>query len=500
MSIIITQDTFLERCREAHGNKYDYSKAVYTKQTVKVVIVCPEHGEFLQSPVKHWAGQGCKECKKLKIADALRGDPKEIIEKCAEIHNGLYDYSKVVYQNLDSKVEIVCPAHGSFFQTLANHRSGKGCTLCRNIKISKSKTLPREKAISNFVKAHGDTYSYDNVDYKSSDIKVSITCSKHGDFLQVPYSHTAGKGCPRCVSLISSEENNVYEYIKQLGFEVEQSNRSILKGKELDIFVPSKNLAIEVNGVYWHSDLKKERLYHYNKFKACQEKGIRLLQITDYEWNTKRNKMENLIKNSLGASDREKINARSCEVISLTAKECKDFYEQNHPQGHSANKINYGLKTKEGTIVAIMSFGYGKTSRGSGRATAAWELSRYATSASVRGGASKLFKAFIREHNPDEVRSFSMNDWFDGGLYKTLGFTGEEIKPDYRVFHHALGLLSKSHWQRRNIQGIIEKLGVNDYYDHETDPRSEKEMIDLLKGVRIWDSGKIRWTWKPLTL
>jgi len=129
----------------------------------------------------------------------------------------------------------------------------------------------------------------------------------------------------------------------------------------------------------------------------------------------------------------------------------KDFYEKYHPQGGAGNGIHYGLYWKN-KLVACMRFTYGANDRGAGAATRVWTLSRYATRTTISGGASKLFKAFIQEHNPVEVKSFSDNRYFSGAMYTQLGFDLiEETPPDYQVWSPKIGVKPKSHYQRRHI-------------------------------------------------
>lgn len=501
MSIKITQQDFLERCKKVHGDRYDYSKVVYTKQNVKVPIICKEHGEFLQSPEKHWIGRGCPKCKGKNIANKLRGNIDSILETCRKVHNNKYDYSQVEYINLDSKVKIICPEHGIFWQTLALHKQGKtGCWECRSSKISSTKLPTTKDLIKKFKLVHGDIYDYSLVDYVKSSDKVKILCKKHGMFEQATDVHLRPAGCPRCAHLVSSQEDEVYEFLLENGIEAQRSVWKVLKRNQLDLYIPEKKLAIEINGIWWHSDNKKDKNYHYDKMKECRDLGIRLIQISDADWRDNKTKMKSIILNALNIhKSQDKVNARDCEIVHLTSKEVKDFLEDNHPQGHASNKVNLGLRHPTKGIVAVMSFGFGKTSRGTGRKTETWELSRYATSCNVRGGASKLFKSFAKEFNPEEVKSFSMNDWFTGGVYKILGFKGEEIKPDYRVWHYRTGLKPKSYWQRRNIPKRIIELGKEDQisFNPETDERTEWQVEDELGALRLWDSGKIRWIWKP---
>ena len=130
----ITINDFIEKAKKVHGNKYDYSKAEYVNTKTKVCIICPEHGEFWQTPAKHLNGQGCPKCGVTNIWD-MRGRTtnSDFIEAAKEVHGDKYDYSKVVYKRRDTKVCIICPEHGEFWQTPAKHLNGQGCPVCSKI-------------------------------------------------------------------------------------------------------------------------------------------------------------------------------------------------------------------------------------------------------------------------------------------------------------------------------------------------------------------------------
>lgn len=504
MGVVMSEQKTIEWVKKVlekypeNAEKYDYSKVVLTKAHDKVTIICKQHGEFQQDAANHLQGQGCRKCN-----NSHKLSQEEWIAKARSVHGDKYDYSKVIYEKANKKVVIICPEHGEFEQIANDHLQGCGCTECGKLSIAESRKKDTDSVLKGFKDVHGDRYDYSKVVYKDTHTPVDIICPKHGVFPQRPKDHLEGHGCPKCVPKISSYEQECYEFIKQFCPDAVQSDRTVLEGKELDIFIPSKHLAVEINGIWWHNDKQKDKRYHFNKFVACKEKGIRLIQITDYEWNRDRVKFEKLIKHALGVESSRKINARQCEVVELSSSECKDFYDTHHPQGYAVNPVNMALKTKEGEIVAIMSFGFGKTTRGAGRASGAseavWELSRFATSCVVRGGASRLFKAFVRTRNPEIVRSFSMNDWFSGGVYDVLGFTPEYVAPDYRVFQPKSGLRPKSHWQRRHMPKRLKEIGRDDINfnpDKSIDPRTEFQIEDLVGALRIWDSGKIRWTWR----
>ena len=128
----LTTEEFIRRAKEAHGNKYDYSKSEYINSREKISIICPKHGEFWQLPFNHINGQNCPKCNKL-----WKMNTKDFIQKARNVHGEKYDYSKADYTSSTIKVEIICPYHGSFFQMPAAHLMGQGCPKCqKNHKLS----------------------------------------------------------------------------------------------------------------------------------------------------------------------------------------------------------------------------------------------------------------------------------------------------------------------------------------------------------------------------
>ena len=128
-------NTIIQRFIEKHGNKYDYSKVEYINAITKVIIICPEHGEFLQTPHAHLKGQGCPQCAKISRIKQKTSNTNNFIEKAKKIHGDKYDYSKVKYKLQNEKVTIICPEHGEFLQTPHNHLSGYGCPECKKASL-----------------------------------------------------------------------------------------------------------------------------------------------------------------------------------------------------------------------------------------------------------------------------------------------------------------------------------------------------------------------------
>lgn len=189
-----------EEFREVHGNKYSYNNSVYKGQKTKLIITCPTHGEFSQTPENHLKG-GCKKCADFaKGKEQIQRNADEFISKAQKIHGFKYDYAKIDYKGNRKEVTIICSEHGEFNQKPMNHLSGKGCIKCGLISKARSRSEPsrimfKEKAIG----IHGNVYDYSKVLYINKDTDVLIICPYHGEFSQKPHNHVAGKqGCPKC--------------------------------------------------------------------------------------------------------------------------------------------------------------------------------------------------------------------------------------------------------------------------------------------------------------
>lgn len=497
----LTQEEFEERARKAHGeNSYDLSMARYVDSKTKVDVICPKHGGFKIIPHILLRGNGCPKCGVEKRSKAKLLTQEEFELRVHKVHGNKYDLRNAIYQKGHTKVEVICPKHGSWRAAPSELFSGYGCPACGVEKTSASRRLTQEEFERRVVALFGDKVDCSASIYSGTHEKVTVRCTEHdAEFETSSDSLFAGHwGCPNCRAGTSKGEESVAEYIESLGVKVERGRRDIIPPKEIDIFVPVKNLGIEYNGAYYHHDGVKPRNYHRDKYLACKDKGIRLIQILDLVWETRQDQVKSLLANALGArTDEKKINARSCEVRQVKVGELREFFGANHIQGHCGTGSLALALFFEDEIVAAMVFGKGTNQRGAARVgrQGAWTLSRYATSRVVRGGFQKLLK-----HGRDligwghDIVSFSANDYFGGETYEKAGFELDaELPPDYQVYHPRNGLRHKSHWQRRLIPARMAEVGWEGSFDPETDPRTEWEVEDEVGAVRVWDSGKIRW-------
>lgn len=209
-----TQEEFIKRANIIHNYFYDYNKSIYKGTDIKIIIICPIHGEFLQTPHHHLAKHGCKKCNY-----SNKPINENFIEKAKEKHGEKYDYSLVKYINNHLKIIIICPKHGQFLQQPNNHLNGNGCQKCKKYKYNIN-TL-----IDKFNKIHNFKYDYSKINYTNSSTKICIICPKHKDFWQVPSAHLTGYGCYKCngnIPLTTEEfikkvklfRGNIYDYSK----------------------------------------------------------------------------------------------------------------------------------------------------------------------------------------------------------------------------------------------------------------------------------------------
>lgn len=205
----LSQQDFIQKAKDIHGDKYDYSKSVFSGMNNKITVVCPKHGEFTLRANSHVNSQkvGCPKCAIEYRSKQRSHTTEEFIEKSKLIHGDFYDYSRVNYINLTTPVIIVCPIHGEFKQAPRDHLQGckcKKCSLERDGKVFDTHSF-----ISKAKKIHNNFYDYSKVEYKNSSTKVCIICPKHGEFWQTPNSHLSGHKCPKCPR---TKNENIYSF------------------------------------------------------------------------------------------------------------------------------------------------------------------------------------------------------------------------------------------------------------------------------------------------
>lgn len=286
---------------------------------------------------------------------------------------------------------------------------------------------------------------------------------------------------PRCLNcnpkITSKNEIELREWINSLGFTVDANTREILGDREFDIWIPEKNVAVEFNGVYWHSSKWKNPTYHVDKFIRSRDRGIRLIQIFEDEWLTKQAIIKARLKSVLGIS--EKVFARNCQLNVVNKKDYKDFCTKYHLQGYASASVVLGLYHDQ-ELVAVMSFGKSRYTKDS------YELIRYCSKFTVIGGASKLFKSFIKEYNPNRIISYANRCWSNGNLYEKLGFINV-TENDRNIGYWYIKNRTRYHRSSFTKARLI-KLG----YDVS---KTEEQIMEEAGYLKIYDCGNYKFEW-----
>lgn len=312
-----TVDSFIEKSISKHGILYDYSKVEYVNNTTKVCIICPEHGEFQQTPHAHLNGQGCPYCKgKHKTTESFISELKK------KFPDYDYNYSKVEYVNAHEKVCVICKKHGEFWIRPNDLLNGYGCNLCgkerQNQKNYQILIKSSEEFESKARLIHKDKYDYSLVKYDGANKKVEIICRKCGKhFFQTPHVHLSLKrGCPFCISSKLEEEVREILSSKNILFEEQKTFDWLDNRQRLDFFLPKFNVAIECQGMQHFepvdfsgkglefSEKQFEYLQSLDKKKKllCDENDVKVIYFTHYEKETPYTVIkdkENLLKSIL---------------------------------------------------------------------------------------------------------------------------------------------------------------------------------------------------------
>ena len=290
----------------------------------------------------------------------------------------------------------------------------------------------------------------------------------------LPIQHSRCKG-----SLIEKFISNILD---EYNIEYQTNVRNIIPPYELDIYVPSKRLAVECNGIFWHSQNNhKDKHYHENKWKLCSDNNIQLLTIWEDQIKTKPEIMKSILLSKLGIYQK-RIYARECQIIEPDT--LIDFLEHNHIQGKTNATIKIGLQ-HQSKLVSVMTFSK-RSKLSGGKNDNCWELTRFCSviNTQVLGAAGKLLKYFIKKYNPQRIVSFASNDISTGGLYKKLGF---QQKGETSAYWY----VGKKDWIRYHRTSFtktrLKQLGFN------IEGKTESEIMSRLPFYKIYDSGHTKY-------
>lgn len=410
---------------------------------------------------------------------SFKAENKKLITKIEEgLNINGYTANISPYTRIDDIIEVKChEEHVTNVPVKALLYYGKPCQECRQEDIF-SRLVDR-------LNVQGRTI--DPTTYTNINERVDIICS-HGHQVSqyaknVLYNNN---GCKVCFDEqgTSKLEKELREFIShQYNGWLVYNDRTILEGKELDIVLPDESLAFEFNGTYWHQQSdKKPPSYHKDKTDKAEANDYQLIHISDYLWANKQDIIKSRIKQLLHTS--EKIPARKTIIKQIQFP--REFLEFNHLQGAgSPTSTNYALYYKN-EIVAVMTFGKPRFT-----SNQEWELVRFATKqgVSVQGGASKLFKHFVKQNNPKSIVSYAARDFSKGNLYITLGFKhSHNSEPGYAYYDRQLNKISRYQAQKHKLEALLP------IYDPKL---SENDNMVLNGYYKVYDSGNMVFTWAP---
>ena len=295
---------------------------------------------------------------------------------------------------------------------------------------------------------------------------------------------------PRCLTchphnrFNSSIEIEILEFLRSCNVETKQHDRTILDGNEIDIFLPSLNLAIECDGVYWHSEIAggKDKKYHIEKTNKCNAKGIQLIHIWDWEWRCKSPIIKSILLNKIGKSSR--IYARNCTVKEITSNDKSAFLSNNHIQGDDISSVRIGLYYDD-DLVSVMTFVKSRYDK-----KYQYELSRFCNKLNVNiiGGASKMFTYFVNTYNATSIVTYSDKRLFNGKVYESIGMSFvENTVPGYHYFHKNKCVpINRINFQKHKLKSILPLFNEN---------MTEWENMQINGYDRIWDCGHFKYEW-----
>lgn len=455
---------------ECPENHHQWERTIKASNRIKPENLCPEckvqglvpHKNFIPDSQLVKVKQGCE----LWWSESNSQNPEDYLS-----------YSPI-------EIEWICPENNHIFlQSIREFRFQ--CPVCERDRINRSKLSIRNPELFKEL-SENNSIDIENLSYNSARV-VKWECKDNHEWETTVYQRVNSvTGCPICSSGngTSQAELEIYEFITSISGNNEEiicNDREVIAPFELDIYLPSKKIAIEYNGLYWHSDAKgKTKNYHKDKQDLCEAQGIQLITIWEDEWVEKNSIVRDMISHKLGLSTKDKLFARNTYPCTIDINEARTFCNNNHIQGFTQGSAYLGLRSKkDGSLVALSIWRKNKSSL---------YLDRYCTNKIVIGGMGKLLKsgvAFAQENNLTEIISFADRTVSDGNLYNKLGFTLDKvIKPDYKYLWNKKRI-HKSNFRLKNFKSNPElqyKEGL-----------SETQLAILNSIPRIWDAGKIRY-------
>lgn len=472
-------------------NNPDPSTVIYCSTKILLEWICEKEHHFIITPADLGKGRGCSYCHGTKILEGFNNLSSKSPDSLK-----WWDYTKnvgspkEVRYGSDAKRWWKCPLGHSYSASINHFYHGRRCSICAGKTVNIATCLSTSHPL--LIKE----WNYDKNAYGPNSIsaghdkKVWWKCEQcHHEWQAYVYNRTDAKkpqGCPQCAkkSTSSRGEKEIFEFLINNGLKAEdiiqhyRTKNSKNNIFELDLYIPSKKIAIEFNGVYYHSEKFLNKNYHYDKYKSCQNLGIQLIQIWEDDWNFSKSIIKDMLLHKLGISYKKRIYARQTKIKELSYQEASTFLNENHIQKSVKASLYLGLMNNN-KIVAVIAFKKENNNK-------TFNIVRYATSDNVIGGFTKLLSYLEKHYDFEDFITFSDNCLSNGNLYKNSGFIQDyEIPPDYMYLIKGQRREHKFKYRKNKF-----KNDPNLLFKEEM---AERDLAILNNMLRIYDAGKIKW-------
>jgi hypothetical protein len=342
--------------------------------------------------------------------------------------------------------------------------------------------LPENKKTALEHRRQNEIYQYlDDVNWLEANKNVPSTLlsEQYGIAFSTILNYFKKHNIERPNIIVSKQEIMLTDFLRNANIRYVTSERTILDGKEIDIYLPDYRVGIEVHGVYWHSEqFVKDNYYHAKKRQMALEKNVHLIQITDEELKNNFDIVKERILSKLGKSS--KIYARKCKLVEVDSRDCSDFLKKHHIQGPVAASIRIGLEY-DSNLIAVMTFSKARYSK-----KYDWELIRYASAGTVVGGASRCFKYFVNRYTPSSIVSYADLRWNTGEMYTKIGMDfSHTSKPNYWYIVNGK-LTHRTQFQKHKLKDVLI------IYDENL---TEWQNMKNNSYTRFWDCGSNVYVW-----
>jgi len=450
--IVKFKQWLLDNPARAEGYEFNFDYYKFGKSPIE--IYCKKHNEYFYNLPKEFKENthSCNYCRLERLEQGIiKSNSNQIASslisfkkwvKSNKDYTENFKYFYETYEQVKSPMKVYCKKHRTYFyKNLIDLREKHGCEFCYKDKLSKAQSennsFNKKELESRF-----PLLDFSETIYIDAYTPLKIYCKKHKEYFYKDYDHLRrGQGCKKCSnSGISRPERYLVKFLKQYTDVIENYRPKWMHGLELDIYLPNFKLAIEHNGVYWHSENFKHKNYHKEKTDLCNDNNINLFHIWEDELRDHPNIIYSMLLNKLNLTP-FKIGARKCNIKKPTLKEANSFLNENHLLGGNRGVSLLGLYYED-ELLCVM---YMKKMKG------IYNLTKFATKTYtlVQGGFSKLLKAFNIQ---TDIISYSEDRWSTGNLYLSNGFKFSHKSPPNYFYTKSGITYNKKNFTKKKLE------------------------------------------------